>query len=340
MTGCVMTAPENQIRTDPKPRCLLCGVEGVGLYQDLGDPYFGAPGRWDVKRCPSPGCGLIWLDPAPLAEDLHLAYQQYFTHGNSDGIPTGADRLRDLLFRIYQLTAAIPAALVGLQQSRRDLAMMYLGDLPAGKALDVGCGDGRFLNRLRKAGWAVDGVDFDAKAIATAKSKYGLDLRHGDLASAKFEAGTFDAVTLSHVIEHVPDPIALLGEVRRVLKPGGRIVITTPNGQSRGHREFQAHWFGLDAPRHLHIFSPSSLSEAGRRTGFRILKAASTAASADVFIGASYSIRNSPGHQTTHQPPPSIGRTLKAVGWQYREHFALRHDPCCGEEALLIGVKE
>jgi 2-polyprenyl-3-methyl-5-hydroxy-6-metoxy-1,4-benzoquinol methylase len=192
---------------------------------------------------------------------------------------------------------------------------------------------------MHQADWSVDGVDFDAKAIATASSKYGLNLRHGDLASAHFPDGTFDAVTLSHVIEHVPDPVALLGEVRRVLKPGGRMVVTTPNCESYGHREFKEHWFGLDAPRHLHIFSPQTLSEAGRRAGFRVLKAASTAASADIFFGASYSIRNAPGHQTSHEPPPNLLRVLRAAGWQYREHFALRHDPCCGEEALLIGVK-
>ena len=335
-----MSLPEGQIRTKPNHSCLLCGIEGVVLYRGCCDPYFGAPGRWQFRRCPSSNCGLIWIDPLPHPDDLHLAYRRYFTHGEQDGESFRASRLRSILYQVYLLSVAIPANLVGLGQSKRERDRMFLRNLSLGKVLDVGCGDGRFLHRMQKAGWSVDGVDFDAKAVAAAKLRYGLVLRHGDLASADFPSGAYDAVTLSHVIEHVPDPIGLLVEVRRVLKQGGRMVVVTPNSESYGHREFKEHWYGLDAPRHLQIFSTRTLSETGRRAGFRVIETASTAASADIFIGASCSIRNAPGHHANPEPSPNLFRTLRAMAWQYREHFALRNDPACGEEAVLVAVKD
>src|SRR5262249_19831508 len=77
----LMQSVQTEIRTIPQPRCLLCGTEGDYLYRNLVDSYFDAPGKWDFKQCPNEACGLIWLDPFPMAQDLHLAYSRYFTHG-------------------------------------------------------------------------------------------------------------------------------------------------------------------------------------------------------------------------------------------------------------------
>jgi 2-polyprenyl-3-methyl-5-hydroxy-6-metoxy-1,4-benzoquinol methylase len=306
----------------------------------LSDPYFGTPGLWHQKKCPQSACGLIWLDPAPVEADLHLAYQTYFTHGAEDGKPTFAARLRDFCYRIYQAAQSVPAALTGLGESKRQMSQMFLDDLKPGRLLDVGCGDGMFLNRMRQLGWTVDGVDFDAKAVANAKTKYGLDLHRGDLASAKFPGGSFDAITMSHVIEHVPDPLALMAEVQRILKPGGRLVLTTPNSGSFGHEKFQGYWFGVDPPRHLNLYSLNTLRECARRANLKVIRAVSTAANADIFIGGSFSIRDSADHRTDAHPRPNPARILKTILLQYREQGRLRTQPECGEEAVLICVKE
>ena len=117
------------------------------------------------------------------------------------------------------------------------------------------------------------------------------------------------------------------------------MTLTTPNPSSLGHRQFGSYWFGLDAPRHLHLFPVRTLSELARRAGFKVLEARSSAANADIFIGASISIETAPNHRTLHLPPPSLSRTLRAIRWQYREHFALKSRPDCGEEGVLICVK-
>jgi 2-polyprenyl-3-methyl-5-hydroxy-6-metoxy-1,4-benzoquinol methylase len=334
-----MSVVRQEIRTQPRPRCLLCGAEGRKLYASLADPFFDAPGVWDFKQCPTEACGVIWLDPAPVAGDLHLAYKAYFTHSEEAGGLARSKNARELLYQIYRFTMSLPAALTGLASSKRRLRVMCLGDLTPGKLLDVGCGDGAFLSRMRDKGWAVDGIDFDPKAIQSAKLKYGLELRQGDLRSAGFGDRSFDAVTLSHVIEHVPDPLALLQEVHRILTVGGRMALTTPNPSSLGHEQYGSSWFGLDAPRHLHLFPLRTLSDLAGRAGFKVLESSSSAANADIFIGASISIETAPEHKALHLPPPSLTRTLKAIQWQYREHFTLKSRPDCGEEGVLICAK-
>lgn len=311
-------------------------------YANRPDGLFAAGGRWNLKRCSNSQCGLLWLDPAPVTEDLPLAYETYFTHASAEGSAATAHRMRELLYRAYLGVGAIPAALFGLRRPKRELSLMFLGDRPPGSVLDVGCGDGEYLARMKPLGWAVDGVDFDAQAIASARVRHGLTLRCGDLASQRFPTAIFDAVTMRHVIEHVPEPVPLLAEAARILKPGGRLVVVTPNSASLGHEIFQAHWFGLDPPRHLQIFGLPPLAACAKAAGLEVERAFTTAANADIFIGGSCSIRaadaGSGGRST--QPGIHIFRTLRAIVGQYRELWRLKTWPDCGEEAVLVCRKQ
>src|SRR6185503_20402485 len=70
----------DQIRSTPCPDCYLCGATGDVLYDSLKDRLFGAPGYWNIRICPNAACGLLWLDPMPVEEDLVKAYHSYYTH--------------------------------------------------------------------------------------------------------------------------------------------------------------------------------------------------------------------------------------------------------------------
>src|SRR5258708_2570271 len=113
-----MQAAPPEIRTTPRPRCLLCGAEGQILYQNLVDPFFEASGKWNFKRCPKADCSLVWLDPAPVAEDLHLAYQEYFTHGAKEGRMTSAASLRSVLYGGYKVVVFLSGLAIGLAKAR------------------------------------------------------------------------------------------------------------------------------------------------------------------------------------------------------------------------------
>ncbi|MBP1152821.1 SAM-dependent methyltransferase [Methylocaldum sp. RMAD-M] len=135
------------------------------------------------------------------------------------------------------------------------------------KVLDVGCGNGYFLQIAKLIGRHVTGIDVDSAAVENAK-KLGVDAFEGSLYRMPFENDSFDVVTMNHVIEHLHDPLAALGEIRRILKPGGMLWIGTPNLNSAAHSDAGSKWIGLDPPRHLVLFNHDSLMLAFKRAGF------------------------------------------------------------------------
>jgi len=333
-----------EIQTFQRPLCLLCGGTGGILHSEMQDRMCPVPGNWPLRQCANPDCGLCWLDPSPVESDIPLFYANYFTHERSGSKQRFLSRLYSLLYGGYMLVSYIPSALLGLNQARHQIRHMFLNDMKPGKLLDVGCGDGDFLHRMHKLGWSATGIDFDAKAIENAKIMYGdgLTFLNTDLSGARFPDNSFDAVTLSHVIEHVPDPVALLAEVRRVLKAGGRLVITTPNIRSFGHEKFQDCWAGLDSPRHLQIFSLPALQQCARKAGFDAIKASTSAANADGFFGMSFGFKEAKAKTNFFYEMKAqfnLIRGLRSLWLQYREAWKLRHNPDCGEEAVLICQK-
>jgi 2-polyprenyl-3-methyl-5-hydroxy-6-metoxy-1,4-benzoquinol methylase len=279
-----MTTPDlvPSIRTAPRPHCALCGQPGLPLYETLEDRLFGVVGTWRLAVCGDRRCGLVWMHPMPLAEDLGNAYQRYYTHdgagaGARISLPTRAYRALKcgyLDFRYgYRARHGLVSRLGWLmylfpvRRGEIDNEVRYLPAQPGGRLLDLGCGSGAWLLQMRDLGWQVRGLDFDPEAVALARRR-GLEVDQGPLEDQRYRAESFDVITLNHVIEHVPDPVATLAECRRVLRPGGRLMLFTPNTASLGHRLFKDDWRGLEPPRHLHLFGPNAMHHALLRAGF------------------------------------------------------------------------
>jgi len=108
--------------------------------------------------------------------------------------------------------------------------------IPPGRVLDVGCGNGLFLEAASVRGWEVAGIELSPAAAAAARERVGPRVTLGTLEEADLRSDAFDVVTLWEVIEHVPHPLRLLSEVRRVLRPGGMLFLSTPNAHSIFHR--------------------------------------------------------------------------------------------------------
>jgi SAM-dependent methyltransferase len=215
---------------------------------------------------------------------------------------------------------------------------MWLKADERGRLLDVGCGNGQFLAQMQKLGWEVMGVELDPEAVRIAEERFGLRVFQGTLEEARLPDGSFDTVTMNHVIEHVPNPIGLLAECRRILRPGGKLVVVTPNIESLGHRLFREAWRGLEVPRHLYIFSPRALQECAERAGLKVLKLWTTARSALWMWAASRLIRRNgilPGGS-----PQRLGLWLKLEGLAF---WAIAYGLCAlreaGEEIVLMASK-
>jgi 2-polyprenyl-3-methyl-5-hydroxy-6-metoxy-1,4-benzoquinol methylase len=154
--------------------------------------------------------------------------------------------------------------------------------------------------------------------------------------SAHYAIEQFDVVSMNHVIEHVPDPIALLQECKRVLKPGGRLVVATPNIQSYGHQVFKQFWYHLDPPRHLHLFTSQTLLNSVQRAGFVTCRAMTTQARSEASLWGSLVL------STRSRQLGTVAKTLrrlKLLQLQYQQTNLMKASPNLGEEIVLIAQK-
>jgi SAM-dependent methyltransferase len=191
-----------------------------------------------VYRCR--GCGLAFLWPPPTAEDLEPVYASYYRENN--------------------------AALHPLTQASYKKVLEWLeGQDGPGRLLDVGCGAGQFLEVASEGGWKVEGTEVSVAAVPFLE-KRGLRVHRGELPEVNLE-GQYDAITLFEVLEHVRHPHAYLESARSLLRPGGRLYLTTPNVDGVSRRLLGSRWRVM-AVEHLSYHSPSSLRRALERAGF------------------------------------------------------------------------
>jgi 2-polyprenyl-3-methyl-5-hydroxy-6-metoxy-1,4-benzoquinol methylase/rRNA maturation protein Nop10 len=333
------------------PFCLLCGSEGILFYKNLRDRLFSAPGIWALMRCPK--CGLVWLNPRPIYYDISKIYRKYFTHEVSYS-PPKLEAIRKLarnsilashfgyveLFKkgIPQKVFGRFLSLIGPIREKVELSIMTLNAELRGKLLDVGCGTGAFLTKMRDLGWEVTGVEPDEEAVKVAQERFRLNILKATLEEAEFPENEFNAITMNHVIEHLPDPVGTLKECSRVLKTGGRLVVVTPNAESLGAQLFNNAWRGWEVPRHFQIFSLRTLQDCVEKAGLQIVNFYTTAKSAYCMWKASYLIqRNDELHDGS---PHKQNFWLRLLGLSFRViEYGLCRMMDVGEELVLIATK-
>jgi 2-polyprenyl-3-methyl-5-hydroxy-6-metoxy-1,4-benzoquinol methylase len=324
----------DSITSEARPFCSLCGASGEIAQQAVADPDGNLAGTWSFRCCTNQECSVYWLDPAPHPEEMWKAYTSYHTHTrNTDG--RLAKSVFSLIHRLLRLVQWPLWTANGLTKEADYLRFMTLAHEPVGRLLDVGCGGGRFLNRMKKRGWDVEGSDFDEQATKKVAARYGIKTHVGDLSQCALPPNNFDVITMSQTIEHLYTPEATLRECLRILKPGGLLVMTTPNVLSVAASEFGAHWRGWEAPRHLHLFSVDSLQRLTRHVGFEIDEARSYSA------GCSGVYRVS--HLLQHPESISWPDQFKLLVWSYRkelrEQRMQKSQPNTGQNVLIRARK-
>ena len=243
-------------------KCALCGSnQTLNLFVSK-DFIYDLPGKFSLVRCEN--CGLFYINPQPTREEIDLFYPpEYAAHQNGKDFKKKDPNWKRKMKRYLGLRQEPFFKIKGTPPHQK----FWRG----GKILDIGCGSGQLLERLKESGWQCYGVELSP--LASQKTRgLGLNIFTGDLLSALYPADFFDVVVLNHTFEHLPHPNAILKEIHRILKTEGLLQIYLPNIQSLAAKIFQSYWFNLDLPRHLYHYAPATLKRMLQKHGFEVQK--------------------------------------------------------------------
>ena len=235
--------------------CLLCGSSAATELHRGSDRLYATTDKiFAVVRCQA--CGLVRIDPQPPDAELHRYYpKQYWFEPK----PTLAGRLEEVYRKL-------------MLRDHVAFAKKVLAGKRARRVLDVGCGGGLFLRELREPGIEVFGLDVSVEAAKVAMRQNQVPVTVSDLQAAPFASGSWDLITMYHVLEHVPAPPQFLRAVAGLLAPGGSLIAQVPNLDCWQYRVFGAKWSGLDIPRHLNDFRLSDMRRMMEGCGFEIVR--------------------------------------------------------------------
>ncbi len=273
----VMTSTADQLR------CFLCGTQAIIQLWEGSDKKFRGPGRFTHMKCSA--CELVFLHPRPTDQEMSRYYPDHVTLVRRDADASFREKTRRQVKRFvaedWYGYSSKPHALLrspstwlrkGLTMPLRPLLRQLPRQRPGGRVLDIGCGSGGYLAFLASLGWICHGIEPGPKSRAYAQEVLGLSVQQGPLESCRFPDSFFDVVTMWHVIEHLPDPLGTLHEIRRILNPDGVVMLRTPNVKSWEARIFRGNWYGLDPPRHLFVATPGTIRAMLERSGFVVTR--------------------------------------------------------------------
>ena len=245
--------------------CELCSSDNTQHLFCGRDRQLNVEGLFSVVECRN--CGLIYINPRPTQEAILHYYPEGY-RGFSRVLPESRvlKGLRNIFKYLFVDVLPHGEKILFLVRSATlwPLAVREGTD----RVLDVGCGEGRTLYRLKQLGWQTYGVELDHKAARYASETLGLNIFCGQLEKARFPAEYFDLVIFRHSLEHLPHPLASLREAHRILKGGGEVIIEVPNARSFQARLFKDRWVYWDIPRHLYTFSNVTLRRVLIEAGF------------------------------------------------------------------------
>jgi 2-polyprenyl-3-methyl-5-hydroxy-6-metoxy-1,4-benzoquinol methylase len=200
-------------------------------------------------------CSLRFTQDVPAQDAIGPYYQ-------SDNYISHSDTKKGFINTLYHLVRKRTL------NKKRDLVIDQLG-MTKGELLDIGCGTGAFLNTMKTAGWGITGLEPDATARKKANELYSIVPQWPEKLF-ELKAGTYHAITMWHVLEHVHELHAYIQQLANLITPNGRIFIAVPNYTSKDADIYQEYWAAYDVPRHLYHFSPASVQQLIAQYGLKL----------------------------------------------------------------------
>lgn len=207
--------------------------------------------QFDIFSCED--CTFTFTQGFPTGADMDRYYEtpEYISHSD-----TKKGLMNSVYHRVRKYMLGRKARLVAKQSHRT-----------SGRLLDIGSGTGYFPATMVQRGWEVEAVEKNAQARAFAKEKFDLDVK-GEEALQTFEPGTFDVITLWHVMEHLENLNETWDLLYKLLTDKGILIIAVPNLASYDAEVYGSNWAAYDVPRHLWHFTPATMQQFGSKHGF------------------------------------------------------------------------
>jgi 2-polyprenyl-3-methyl-5-hydroxy-6-metoxy-1,4-benzoquinol methylase len=238
------------------PECIICQARLNAKVVDAFDTRFGIDGKYAVWRCSQ--CQLEQIYPVPLSADLKNLYESHYNFGGEKDTPY--TRLREWFFSSFLYRAWI----------RIDGDLSFHARKGTGRLIDIGCNEGRGLEIYARNGFQVEGLELNDVAASQARNR-GF-IVHVLLIEDFRPAVPYDVAVLSNVLEHSVDPRQMLLDVRRILARSGQIWISCPNNQSWLRGVFGEYWINWHLPFHISHFSPETITNLLKQTGFTAIE--------------------------------------------------------------------
>ncbi len=228
--------------------CKICGSTSFDKQTEVKDVVY--------VQCSV--CRVVYQNPLPLPSVIEEIYNQddssyFISDAKRSNFLEGEEWLRGSAQFFIKL-----------------LQKYYLKGLKDASVLDFGCGTGIVLDEFQKIGLRCTGVEMSPWACRYGRERFGLTMLNEDIMTVGLESESFDIIVMSHVVEHLPDPPAIVARLASLLKPGGMLMVCTPFAESIGARLFGRRWLYYLPNEHLHLFNDVSISYVLASSGLKV----------------------------------------------------------------------
>ncbi|RMD58163.1 class I SAM-dependent methyltransferase [Candidatus Woesearchaeota archaeon] len=238
-------------------QCNLCGREKFKEVVRGKDRMYLLEGTFKLVKCTN--CNLHFVNPRP--KDMSKYYpNDYYSFETRHK----RNKLAELIYKTY-FSKKGSIFLKALFYPIYPLVRTTIVETGK-KMLDIGCGGGVFLSRMKNLGLEVHGID------PFAKDNPELNIIKSKLENAPYKKETFDIITINNTLEHVENPDYTIKKISEWLKRGGKTIIGVPNINSLLFKIFGTYWSELDLPRHLYHFNSKTLKRYCAKHGLKIIK--------------------------------------------------------------------
>jgi 2-polyprenyl-3-methyl-5-hydroxy-6-metoxy-1,4-benzoquinol methylase len=231
--------------------CPVCHSKSILYVEKMYDDRYGYPAIYDLYQCSK--CQHKHLSTTLEDKLLDQLYTNYY--------PRSTFSLED--FKVLSKNQGFFSWLNGDNANAHYWVPSHV------TVLDIGCGFGESLVYHQQRGCHAYGIEVDRNLLRVAE-EFNLNVKIELFSSSLYEQNFFDYVTLHQVIEHSNDPIAMLKEIALVLKPQGKVILTTPNSNGWGAMIFDRYWINWHIPYHIQNFTHSSIKIAAEKAGLEL----------------------------------------------------------------------